>query len=768
MIRSIVTTILLALVVTLSVVVSKTQAATSAEILTAYESLTAPSLDSAMVFHLVDQEIVYKDFVLELDSGFLYLFDPIMLDAEPVSWGGLFVGQARVRFTPGIKMEQEQLWRYFGADSLNVRIKEVELCLDRATLARLGRAGRRSDRPITERVRSSVDEHHQFLLSRQGRNMLWSILKGIVEQGSQSFVLANSALGKFGQSVYLYDPLSSEEVSLYVNPWERVAERTLTLVCGYSNYSNGKAATINGLNKDQISVSHYDIVTRIDSKAKISVEASLTCLIERPIQVVRLTGPTRMNIDSVRLNDNEPVAFVTIEDSASNRSDLWLAFERIATPGDTVRLKFYGQPDLPSRLSAGYIEMYASNWFPVYSNQRASFSMEFHTPRDQTLVVSGKMMTRQVTRNELVTLWTQELPSSRVCFSLGLNRTYNFTNDKGSPVGVAYNPRLIIDRDYTLDREKQIAEELSNAMALLSHNFGPYQFSTVTATPMPGLVSESFPSVIALGARTLGQTEKFTADPYLYSSMIAAQWWGAVVDHRGYHDAWLTYGLVRYSAYMYLQATRGNPAVFELLDRDADDIFSACPHFLSSTRECGPLALGERTAGINTTEISELVIYRKAAWVFHMLRNMLLDLGSMSDELFLDMMREWYRTKKGKLVSTAEFIQLTEKYTKADMDWFFDQFIYGTELPTYHFSYELNQLPDGRTQAICNVRQEGVSDNFKMYVPLEIEFVTGQRAYLRLLIDQPRGEIELPPIDGRVKSLRLNPFRSVLGRVVTE
>ena len=746
--------------------VSGVWGATGTELTDAYETMREPRISGTRVLQINNQTIEHKNFTLRLDSGLFYLFDPIQIDSAPVDWGGLFVGQAHFYFKPGIAMEQEQLRRFYGVDALDVQVKEVELCLDRGNIAQLVATGKRAVQPITDRVRRSVEEHHQFLLTPNGKNMLWSILKGVVAGDTQSFVLVNSALGKFGQSVYRYDPFQSEEVSLWVNPWELAAERTLKLVCSYSEFSSGRAATINGLNKDQLSVSHYDLITWIDSKGRVTVEANLKGLVEKPWQVIKMVGPARMRIDSITLNDSVPVAFYAVEDSATNHSDLWLAIDEMTTPGTTARLSFYYQPDLPSRWSAGYIELDAANWFPIYARQRSSFSMEFHTPGEQTLVVSGKMMNRQESGNRLITSWYQELPVRHISFSLGLNRKYNFTSDKHSSISLAYNPRLIASENYTFDREKLIVEELSNAKALLSHNFGPYQFSSLNAAPMPDLVSQSYPSVIGLSARKIGQTEVFKADPYLFSSATAGQWWGVAVDHSSYHDGWLTDGLVRYSAYMYLQATQGNLAIFERLDRDALEIFSACPNFPNSTNECGPIALGERTIGSRMTDNhSEAVVHKKAAWVFHMLRNLLLDLGSMSDELFLNMMREWYRTKAGKLVSTAEFIQLTEKYVKEDMNWFFDQYIYSTELPTYYFSYDLSQLAGGRTQAICHVRQEGVGEGFKMYVPLEIEFVTGEKTYLRLLIDQTEGDIELPPIVGGVKSIKLNPFHSVLCRV---
>jgi hypothetical protein len=52
------------------------------------------------------------------------------------------------------------------------------------------------------------------------------------------------------------------------------------------------------------------------------------------------------------------------------------------------------------------------------------------------------------------------------------------------------------------------------------------------------------------------------------------------------------------------------------------------------------------------------------------------------------------------------------------MDWFFNEYVYGTEMPSYKFEYELT---DGGTTLNGHVTQSGVSDNFKMLVPVYVD-----------------------------------------------
>jgi hypothetical protein len=54
------------------------------------------------------------------------------------------------------------------------------------------------------------------------------------------------------------------------------------------------------------------------------------------------------------------------------------------------------------------------------------------------------------------------------------------------------------------------------------------------------------------------------------------------------------------------------------------------------------------------------------------------------------------------------------------MDWFFDQWIYGTEVPAYKLEYSLN----GSTLN-AKITQSEVSDNFVMSVPIYVDFGKG-------------------------------------------
>ena len=160
-----------------------------------------------------------------------------------------------------------------------------------------------------------------------------------------------------------------------------------------------------------------------------------------------------------------------------------------------------------------------------------------------------------------------------------------------------------------------------------------------------------------------------------------------------------------------------------------------------------------------------MIIYEKAALVFHMLRNMMIDLQTMNEDRFFNMLKEFYKKFRGGVCTTKDFRKVTEKHLGLDMTWFFDQWIYGTDLPTYKFSYEIEEDSAGQFVTTGRILTEGVSEGFKMYVPLEVEFENGKKVYIRMLIDKAAFDFSLPPLELKPKKIKLNPFESVLARV---
>ncbi len=100
-----------------------------------------------------------------------------------------------------------------------------------------------------------------------------------------------------------------------------------------------------------------------------------------------------------------------------------------------------------------------------------------------------------------------------------------------------------------------------------------------------------------------------------------------------------------------------------------------------------------------------------------------------------------------------------------DLCWFFDQFIYGTDIPSYRVVYRTEPADGGQYRVKLQVIQENVPDAFQAYVPVTMDLGENRIARLRVKVKGPRSEIELPLMPGKPKSLRFNDLDGVLAEV---
>jgi aminopeptidase N len=148
-----------------------------------------------------------------------------------------------------------------------------------------------------------------------------------------------------------------------------------------------------------------------------------------------------------------------------------------------------------------------------------------------------------------------------------------------------------------------------------------------------------------------------------------------------------------------------------------------------------------------------------------MLRILMLDLKTMNEDRFTQTMQDFYRSYEGKRASTADFRRVVEAHAGTDMAWFFDQWVYGTALPTYRVSYHTQRGDGGQYRVRLRVEQQGVPDTFLMYVPVTVDLGKDQVARVRVKVTGPVTELDLPPMPTEPKALRFNDLEGVLAEV---
>ena len=172
---------------------------------------------------------------------------------------------------------------------------------------------------------------------------------------------------------------------------------------------------------------------------------------------------------------------------------------------------------------------------------------------------------------------------------------------------------------------------------------------------------------------------------------------------------------------------------------------------------------------LNSTETPfdhRVLVYEKGAYVLHMLRSMLLDPATGTDERFRELMRTYAADHVGGIMSTRSFEAAVTRAFGEPMDWFFDQWVYGVEVPTYRPDLKVSPQVDSPAPFVLHgrIRQEDVSEGFKMPVPIRLTFDDRPPIIHRVWVDADEVRVELP-LPAEPNRVEFNAEHGVLAKV---
>jgi aminopeptidase N len=135
-------------------------------------------------------------------------------------------------------------------------------------------------------------------------------------------------------------------------------------------------------------------------------------------------------------------------------------------------------------------------------------------------------------------------------------------------------------------------------------------------------------------------------------------------------------------------------------------------------------------------------------------------------------MHDFVESHRERLASTESFKAIAEKHiTKAmdlagngKLDWFFDEWVYGTQVPKYHFEYQLIPAEAGKVKLHMTLTQSEVDERFVMLVPVFVDFGKGMVRIGQFGVagNSTRSTDVLLPT--KPKSVALNAYKDILER----
>jgi hypothetical protein len=727
-----------------------------------------------------DRVAVVRDLVVQRDAaqfrlaaGKLYLLS----DVAGRTVGAAFTGTGVIAFTPPTAVERAQLRRVLGDSSLDASINTVVFLFADSTLAELERRVRFLDGTTDGLAVAGVSSALDFLIENRERRADPTLMSALLNGRPNGWFAAYVKRDRGEDVMVRLDPFEAEEVQLLRRG--RLQNQRVEMVCQFQRAEDIRDSVIAGnALPDPVRIEEYRIDSRIGHNFEYAARASARLAARRdagPWLVFDLFS--ELDVDSVLGEDGAPLPHFRADKS----QELWVreASPLAAGSARTIRFVYHGKlievggildlsgtsARVPRGLDNWAFIRSTWNWYPRYgSAEPARMDLTFRTPRELPFASIGRLADSHTEGDTLVTHWVTERPTDNASFNIGEMVSFEVTDPRIPPVTVFYNREAHAAirqlAPSAFPAEEQVGRDVVNSLAFFTEKFGPPLFQHYYATEIPYAHGQAFPGLIHLsigtflGVSTRGEGESFRAHE------IAHQWWGIGVEPATYRDWWLSEGFAEFSGLWYMQmALLNNDNYFRRLRLAREAI-------RRERERMAPTGLGPRAAQSATGQY-ELAVYQKGAWILHMLRNMMLDMRTMSDDRFTAMMRDFYTTYRGRKATTEDFQRVVERHMNAPMGWFFREWVNGTAVPAYVLSWRADPTAEGRYLVRIRIRQEDVPADFEMDVPLRVELPDSVEAFVRIQVKGPLTETQFT-LPGEPRRLELNPLESVLAETRSE
>ncbi len=742
-----------------------------------FEQLINLSIDPTQSADVNNIEIKRDVGKFILGKGKLFLCAPV--NDRVVA--AIFQGEGNFKYTPPSKIEKEHLFRFYEKKSLDEKFDQLFFLFTDSTynefLSKL-EFTTIDDETSARSINRDISDCLEYVTADDEEYVNSDLIKILLDDKENDFFYTHFDTENHGELFFRINPLEEEQVNL-LQRYDKSFTNFHEIINSFPRTDKYVNKADYNISQPFIKVGKYKIDSKIESDLDFSAEAEISFVpLIADQKWINFYLFYDLEVDSVFWGTGESADFLKGEEN----NNFWIKLGNHNEVDVLQTLKVYYQGELLRKNEFGWVSLRSSNhWFPKYLHEKHSksyFELSFYYDEKFTLVSVGENIENEIDDDDMVlSKWVTRQPTINASFNVGHFDVENIEMDESVPVNIYMSEGghsmiahfLAANGILSSVDLESVGFDIANSFKFFTHIFGQTPVQKIYATEIPYYHGEAFPGLLHLSWFTYQNTEYDGSAQQFRAHEVAHQWWGIQVGYDTYHDKWLSEGLADYSGLWYMHATlKDNDAFFDMLESWKEKILTNRVYLFGSGQEAGPISLGYRTSSKETSGDFDLIIYKKGAWVFHMLRSMLMDLKTYTDEKFIALLQEYYNTYKGKSASTQDFINLTSKHFNEDMTWFFDQWIYGTSIPKYKFAYKVAKTPDGKYKARCRIKQEDVPPDFRMYVNLKIDFGDDRHAMLRINVDGNTGEFDLPVLPMEPEEIIFNDLNSVLCEVEYE
>jgi len=505
------------------------------------------------------------------------------------------------------------------------------------------------------------------------------------------------------------------------------------------------------------------------------------------------------NLRVTRVTDDQGRELYFLQESRKEDGSFYAILPEAPEAGKehSITVEYTGDKVLEEAGDGSFYVSARSSWYPNLNGfgERALYDLTFKVPRRYKVVSVGELQAESTEQDFAVSHWITPIPVAVAGFNYGDYKKMDLPDEKtGYKISGYYLTQLPDSlRRYSVLQSmapggmtKYALEQTRAQLQVCTFFFGKSPYDDIYITEQPNFAfGQSWPNLVYLPISAyMDSTQRWMLFGHIDNKFtgfvqevtpheVAHQWWGHTVGWASYHDQWLSEGFAEFSAGLFLQQAVGKDwrkDYVEFWERLRQRILEK-NNFGVAPNDAGPLWMGQRLSSPRSENAYQNVTYAKGAYVLQMLRSVMYSLDD-KDAAFIAMMHDFVDTHRERAASTESFKAVAEKHMTKFMDlggngrldWFFNEWVYGTQVPKYHFEYQVAPA-DGRTVKLhMTITQSEVDEHFAMLVPVFADFGNGMVRFCQVrMIGNSTYSTDLV-LPGQPKKVALNAYKDILER----
>ncbi|MBV8632550.1 MAG: hypothetical protein JOZ83_16610 [Silvibacterium sp.] len=715
--------------------------------------------------------------------------------------GAVFRGQGSLHLEPPIEQERRSIALLTKEPKLDENFESAVLRFTDDTAAEIRKAS--SGKGSSEGAYTTLGQQFaDAMRTKLHWNLDARLLEDVLSPAPGGFFLAAIDGKKYASKmVLMIDPygalgVSPEEVELMT--WNETRRGIWTAFHYESEYRDGIAQG-NEAN-DPYTIDQQDLDTTVAKNGAISAVSKTSIRSQvNGLAIVPLRLFPTLCVSAVQNADGLQLDFV--QESKDNDPDFAVILPRPLAKDQTAVLKitYAGKDVVEDEGNGNYylISGARERWYPSAREgglgSYAMYHMIFRVPKGLDLIATGKQLRQSDEGGETVTEWASGVAIPVAGFNMGRFKKQEVKLTDGFLVSAYANtdiPNSVVQLTGGTMGNMNTTGMLKSAMAqgqvaigLYSSYFGKLQFPSLSLTQQTACdYGQSWPMLVYLPICSFWDTTirhqlGIDSDRMYWHVVtpheVAHQWWGQTVSFRSYRDQWMSEGFADFSASIFLQATNKNNDEFRDFWKQEKRLIVEKNAQGFRPIDVGPVTTGYRLTNSRSGDYTYRdLVYPKGAYILHMIRMMNWSPRD-GDQWLESTLQDFVETYRLKPATTEDFKAMLEKHMSRVMDldgnrrldWFFNEYVYGTALPHYSFASEIIPNSDGPS-AHLKLTQSNVGDSFKMVIPFYAELSDGRVVRLgsapivgNITLERT---IKLPASPSPIKRILINYYNDVL------